>query len=152
EEEAGEHHRPRREEHEHPDGAREVLAGARAKLDDRSHRAHSAGTASGSPSGASDAASGSSSVWVSQSRPSSFLASALAYSCGPRTTVGITSKLWCGGGEGVSHSSVPTCHGFFSAFFPANTLWKKFTTKKSWNTASPKAAKLVHLLSSWRWE
>jgi hypothetical protein len=55
--------------------------------------------------------------------------------------------LWCGGGDGSSHSSVPTFHGFFSAFLPAKTLWKKFTMKRICDTPSPNAAWVVALLS-----
>ena len=56
----------------------------------------------------------------------------------------MTSKLWCGGRRRQCvHSSVPTSHGFCSALVPANTLWKKLITKKSWLAARQKPAKLV---------
>ena len=34
----------------------------------------------------------------------------------------MTSKLWCGGGEEIAHSSVPTSQGFSVAFAPAKML------------------------------
>src|SRR5262249_26224021 len=75
---------------------------------------------------------GSSSACAIHSRPSAFFTAGFAYSCGPRCTWGMTSKLWCTGGDGSVHSRVPISHGFTSAFEPANTLRKKLITKVIW--------------------
>ena len=86
---------------------------------------------------------------ASQSLPRA-RASGLANSCGPRTTVGMTSKLWCGGGDGSVHSSVPTSHGFARPFLPRRRLAKKFKTKRSWPRRARSAAREIHWLSGSR--
>ena len=117
EEERAEHHRPRGEEDDHPEGGGELLPRAGPELDD--------GSAIGSLGsrerfsarlrGATLAASGSSSVWLSQSRPSFFVRLGVRVLVRPAHDRGDRRRS-CGaaGGDGISHSSVPTCHGFFS--------------------------------------
>ncbi len=51
--------------------------------------------------------------------PARSSARGLPSSCGPWRTTGMRSKLWCGGGDGTVHSSVPTCHGLASRLAPA---------------------------------
>src|SRR5436853_5614957 len=51
------------------------------------------------------------------------------YSYGPRwTSIGL-SKLPCGGGVGVCHSSVVAPHGLSPTFLPLNMLTKKLIMK-----------------------
>src|SRR4029079_16770199 len=84
----------------------------------------------------------STSSWPSQSLPRA-IASGLPSSCGPRRTVGMTSKLWCGGGDGSVHSSVPTCHGLAGAGLPRRRLEKKFQTNTSCAAPSTYAAREI---------
>ena len=126
EEETPEEHRPRRERHDHPDERRSagLVPGGETRGGDGRHQDPTAPSAAGSD--------GSGSFCASQSLP---FTSGWLNSCGPCTTSGISSKLWCGGGEGTVHSSVPTSHGFSEAFLPATRLERKLTTKRNCDAA-----------------
>src|SRR6266536_6204220 len=65
--------------------------------------------------------------------PTTGISSPYAHSPSRLTTTGVSTQLYGGGGEVVSHSSVSASHGFASARTPALRLRKKFTA----NTAIP---------------
>src|SRR6185436_14666418 len=130
-----EQHRPRGHEAGHPhQGGALLVAGG------------------GGPSAALTSSSvGSSSTCEIQSRPRRRWTSGLLNSWGPRTTVGMGSKLWGGGGEVVVHSSVPTFQGLAAALGLRKTLAKKFTTKRICDPPRTKPNQLVQRLSGARW-
>src|SRR6185312_6550637 len=50
--------------------------------------------------------------------------------------IGITAKLYGGGGDSMAHSSVPASHGFEPAYAPRRRLTKMLTTNSSTPTAN----------------
>src|SRR5947209_4960816 len=73
----------------------------------------------------------------------------IAYSYGPHTTTGISSKLFVDGGLGVCHSSPVALHGFDPALFPKNSDSVRYTAGIEYPSPRMLAPAVLITLSTW---
>src|SRR3954466_2011880 len=74
----------------------------------------------------------------------------IAYSYGPHTTTGTSSKLCMLGGLGVCHSSPVALHGLDGAFFPKNSESVRYTPGIEYPRPRMLAPAVLITLSTWR--
>src|SRR5437762_9832123 len=74
----------------------------------------------------------------------------IAYSYGPHTTTGTSSKLWTDGGLGVCHSSPVAAQGFDGAFFPKKMDRVRYTAGIAYPSPRTLAPAVLNTLSTCR--